>query len=381
MKKLLSSILIFFLLTPPVFATTIFMESGGDATQGTDFYSSVSGSVTADTTHPRTGPRSIKLPTGNTFARTGSIAGGSAPYARRFHYTFYTDTWTAATAPQNFRILQSGATSMTIKRSTVVDGALAITVNGLSDAVGTTVLTANTFHQIDFSYNVQSATVFTIKLYLDGVLQASDINNGTLGRPTLDQVDFQNQGAGNYWFDDYYVDDGTGSDPVGDIRVTAKLPFANGTTNGFGTNGSGSGYGTGNARFVNDRATSTADSVSFLGLGSAVTEEYNIEPRQTGDVNMFGKTIVDSAGWIFAKVAAGTEAAQLILDGVNNAKTITTTPTLYTAYAGKTSYAAGTGADIGVITDTSLTTMTVYEAGILYAFKFPSFNPWHFWYF
>ena len=108
----------------------------------------------------------------------------------------------------------------------------------------------------------------------------------------------------------------------------------------------------------------------MIGAGSAVTEEYNIESTTTGDIsiNSANSLIVDYMGWVSASSLVG-ETAQLILNGVNKAISLTSTNTVFTSYANSHTYPAGTGADIGIITDTSLTTVSLYECGVIVAFK------------
>lgn len=145
--------------------------------------------------------------------------------------------------------------------------------------------------------------------------------------------------------------------------------FLIGTTNGFTTQigAGGSGYGSGHSPQVNERALSTTNGWSMVGAGSAVTEEYNIENIATGDTNLTGATIVDWLGWASMSSLVG-ETVQMVVGGANFAQAITSTATLYTKMKGSTTYPVGTGTDIGITTDTSLTTVSLYECGIIVAY-------------
>ncbi len=101
--------------------------------------------------------------------------------------------------------------------------------------------------------------------------------------------------------------------------------------------------------------------------GSAITEEYNIEAANTGDVDISSATIVDYMGWVFSKSLAG-ETAQIIINNVTSNISLTNANAMYTKAAGSTTYPSGTGTDIGEITSTSLTTVSLYECGIQFVY-------------
>jgi hypothetical protein len=168
---------------------------------------------------------------------------------------------------------------------------------------------------------------------------------------------------------DFYIDNSSSLTDTGNIWVTAKRPVANGTTNGFSTQigSGGSGYGTGHSPQVNERPLSTTNGWSMVGAGSAVTEEYNIEGKSVGDIDISTATIIDWLGWVSIKALAG-ETGNVIIDGASVAQAITTTATLYTKIKGSATYPAGTGADIGFQTTTALTTVSLYECGVIVAY-------------
>ncbi len=105
----------------------------------------------------------------------------------------------------------------------------------------------------------------------------------------------------------------------------------------------------------------------MIGAGSAITEEYNIESQATGDDPMTGATLVDYMGWAYAK-SLSSETASLILNNVTSNVSLTSTTTYFTKVAGSATYPAGSGTDLGIITTTALTTVSLYEAGVIFAY-------------
>ena len=228
------------------------------------------------------------------------------------------------------------------------------------------------WYRLSLCWKITSTTVNDLRLFKDGSL---DI---TVTNATINQVSTQCLQVGNGNADttldlrlsDIYVDDSNSLSDPGNIWVTAKRPNANGTTNGFTTQigAGGSGYGSGHSPQVNERALSQSNGWSMVGAGSAITEEYNIENKNVGDINITSSTIVDFMGWLFAKALAG-ETATMILAGASFANLIlTSTPTMFTNIAGSTTYPPSSGTDIGIITTTALTTVSLYECGIIIAY-------------
>jgi hypothetical protein len=260
------------------------------------------------------------------------------------------------------------------------NGTLRLCARNCTEKNGATVLTANTWYRVSLSYIITTSTNFGAKMYLNGNLEASTTNaDGTLGAVTTSraQIGLTNSSIDTWsvtpimsvWVEDVYVDNRSDQTDCGDVNVTAKRPNANGTTNGFTTQigSGGSSYGTGHSPQVNERPLSATNGWSMVGAGSAVTEEYNIESISTGDVDITGASIVDYSGWVYSK-ALTTETAQIIVNGVNSNISLTTTNTMFQQIAGSTTYPAGTGADIGEITATTLTTVSLFECGMVVAY-------------
>lgn len=232
-------------------------------------------------------------------------------------------------------------------------------------------LTTGQWYRISLAYTITSTTLNRFELFVNGVSSIS-ITNATIGATGATQWWIGNISGDtslDFRSSDHYADNSNSLTDTGDIWVTAKRPNANGTTNGFSTQigSGGSGYGSGHSPQVNERALSTTNGWSMIGVGSAITEEYNIESSTTGDIDISTATIVDWLGWVSIKSLAG-ETVNMILNGASVAQAITTTITLYTKIKGSSTYPVGTGADIGITTDTSLTTVSLYECGVIVAY-------------
>ncbi len=241
--------------------------------------------------------------------------------------------------------------------------------NAETAQIGTDGNTLNTgqWYRISLAYTITSTSVNRFEIFLDGVSMIS-ITNGTLGAiaTSLLQISGLN---GSYRISDIYIDNSSSLTDTGNIWVTAKRPVSNGTTNGFTTQigSGGSGYGSGHSPQVNERALSTTNGWSMVGAGSAITEEYNIESKSTGDIDISTATIVDWLAWWSMSSLAG-ETLTTIFNGSTSTQAITSTATLYTKIVGSTTYPAGSGTDVGITTTTALTTVSLYECGVIVAY-------------
>lgn len=361
-----------------------FLEPGTDATQDLTFFPNtfqgVAATAASASDQAYTGTRSGKVVLAtNDAAALGTgpsvmgAAGGCASFRIRL----------SAVAPATRTILfemytNSGVTTL-FGLGIDTNSTLRATASNSAAANGATVLAANTWYRITVSCSITSITVWSFKIYINGVLELTYTNaSGTMnatgaaiilfGSDTSNEVSFPNCSAFTIWYDDLYVDDRTDQTDCGDIRATAKRPFANGTTNGFAGTGTPSGYGSGNARYVNERPLNQSNFVSVVAVASAITEEDNIESLSAGDIDLTGATIVGVEGWVQAK-ALVSETGKIIVDGTQSNIALTSTITLFTQNsATPTAYPAGTGTDIGIVTATTATTITWYEGGILIAY-------------
>ncbi len=175
-------------------------------------------------------------------------------------------------------------------------------------------------------------------------------------------------------FQHVYIDDVNDLTAPGDIRITAKRPNANGTLIEFTTQigAGGSGYGSGHSPQVNERPLSTTNGWSIAAT-AVKTEEYNIEGQTVGDINLSGATLVDYTGWVHAKALIA-ETGKIRVNNVDTNISLTSTITMFTKIAASTTYPAATGTDIGILTSATETTVSLYEAGIMFAY-----NPLDLW--
>lgn len=242
----------------------------------------------------------------------------------------------------------------------------------LTGGTGATI-TTGTWYRISMVFTVTSTTVYSLNVYLNGVLTISITNSTALSNASPSVVRFGDD-VGSAAIDmrvsDCYVDNGTSLTDPGNIWIAVKRPNANGTTNGFTTQvgAGGSGYGTGHSPQVNERAASQTNGWSVVGAGSAVTEEYNIEGLSVGDTNLTGATIVDVLAWATCKAVLA-ETVQLILAGVQTGfALVANTVSLIMIGQGSATFPPGTGADVGMVTSTTATTVSLFECGILIAY-------------
>lgn len=353
--------------------STTFLEPGGDAdflvgtTNG--FWSSLSGSPAIATDFVHGGHiKSISYPVNATsFVKKSNIVGDSGSRVSAY---FYFNALPSANS-RFFSIKDTGGTVVFGVKMTSAG------VLYLADSAGNQIgsngqtLSTGTWYRISLAYSLSSTTVNTIKMYVDGTISITNTNY-TFGSISTTDLSIGNEQANltlDFRSSDHYADNSAGLNDTGNIWVTAKRPNANGTTNGFTTQigAGGSGYGSGHSPQVNERALSTTNGWSIVGAGSAVTEEYNIESSSTGDIDISTATIIDYVGWVSAKALAA-ETVNIIINGVNFSQALSTTITVYTKVAGSSTYPAGTGVDIGVQTDTALTTTSLYECGIIVAY-------------
>lgn len=349
---------------------TIFAEPGGDAdflvATTTGFWSSTTGTpaVATDFVHGNH-IKSIKPAVGSqSFMTKGGVLTDAGT---RISFYLYLNALPSLTAFL-FNLNQSGGAVVTSLNLTT-GGVLQL--EGISGAT----LVTGKWYRISLAYTITSTTVNRFELFVDGVSSVS-ITNATLanGITTTDTIQIGNcrSNAGNtvdIRLSDHYIDNSNSLKDTGNIWVTAKRPFANGTTNGFTTQigSGGSGYGSGHSPQVNERPLSNTNGWSIIGAGSAVTEEYNIENKSTGDIDISQAVIIDYIGWVDAKSIIS-ETGSIIVNGVSTNISLTNTETLFTKVAGSTTYPAGTGTDIGIICSTTVTTVSLFETGVLVIF-------------
>lgn len=352
---------------------TKFLEPGGDADfaiAGTNgFWPNQFGSATVATDFVHGGHiKSIKYVVNSTsYVGTGATIGLTNTGNRISIYIYINAMPTSTTSL--FGIYANNTVIASVKVTSA--GTLQLW-NGTVAQIGSngSTLSTGVWYRLCFAYTITSTTINELRLYKDGISDIS-VTNGTIGTTSPNVLRVGNINADatlDLRSSDHYVDDSSSLTDTGNIWVTAKRPFSNGTTNNFTTQvgSGGSGYGSGHSPQVNERPLSTTNGWSMVGAGSAVTEEYTIEGKSVGDIDISTATIVDYVGWVSAKSLAG-ETASIVVGGVSSNISLTSTNTLFTKVAGSATYPAG-GTDIGIVTDTSLTTVTLNEAGIIVAY-------------
>lgn len=368
-------------------ANSKFIEAGTAARQDFNFWTGgtavgSTGAITSDSQAVLGSVRSIKCVTGSGADGSGFCVMNAvmADAGRRYTFGFrYTGTPAPATNGAEFATVVNTSAGQLVFMIGLTSASKLIV---LSDShanlgTGTAVLAASTDYRISCAYTITSTTVntITVRLYdsTNTLLDTLTVTNATLVVASGDafafgfRVNGSNAGANLTVFGShFYIDDGTSGD-IGNVRVTAKLPLSNGTTNGMTGSGTPSGTGTGNARYVNERPASTTNFVSVVAAGSAITEEYNIQAASVGDNDLTGATIVDYTGWLYAK-ALLSETGKIIVNNVQTNISLVNANTMFTQIAGSATYPAGTGTDIGIITATTATTVSLYEAGVMVAY-------------
>ena len=348
-----------------------FLEPSGDAdflvgtTNG--FWSFSSGGIATDYVHGNHIKSISYIGGGGKAVRTPSsvVSDSGARISAYFYFVAFPGSDSDFIFIDN--VTPSGILSVKISST----GILRLYSNGSQRGTDGLTLSTGQWYRISLAYTITSTTVNRFELFVDGTSTIS-LSNTTLPRVSSSIIGFGNQN-GNTSFSirssDHYIDNSSSLTDTGNIWVTAKRPVSNGTTNGFTTQigSGGSGYGTGHSPQVNERPLSTTNGWAMVGAGSAITEEYNIEAKNVGDIDISAATIVDWLGWASMKSLVG-ETVSIILNGATVSQAITSTITLYTKIKGSSTYPSGSGADIGIITDTSLTTVSLYECGVVVAY-------------
>lgn len=237
--------------------------------------------------------------------------------------------------------------------------------------IGTNGATLSTgiWYRISLAYTITSTTVNRFELFVDGVSSIS-ITNATIALTvsTFFRIGNVNTNSGlDFRSSDHYIDNSNSLTDTGDIWVTAKRPVADGTSVQFTTQigAGGSGYGSGHSPQVNERPLSVTNGWSIQSA-SKQTEEYTIEAKNVGDIDISSATIVDYMGWISCKVGSNS-TGNIIVGGTATNISVTTTATLFKKIVGSSTYPAG-NTDIGMDTNTVNQLFSLYECGVLVAY-------------
>jgi hypothetical protein len=375
MKRIILALLLLF--AAPSYATTRFMSTP-DATQGTDFWTTVTNTVVYDNTTPtKSGTASWKAGNASTdqsnefkFTMTEINTSGRISYYLRLN-----DLPSATSTI--LRVVRAGTGD--VFRVRVTTGGVIQLANNSGTQIGSngSTLTTGTWYQLTFTWTITNTTTYTITTFVGSTQDITASNSPTLASASPDTlfVGYNSPGANKFLnFQHVYMDNSSALTYIGDVRVTAKRPNANGNANSWTTQigAGGSGYGTGHSPQVNERPLSTTNGWSCVNC-NLLSEDYFIENAATGDIDLTGLTLVDYVCWGYLSVAAATEGIAMLCDGSSSTKTLTTTPTLFTSIKGSTTYPSDATGHIRFRTASGSThTDQLYETGIIFAYIAPS---------
>ncbi len=365
-----------------------YMDPSGDATftiavsANGGFYGTATNTIVTDIVHGGH-VKSIK-PTINSSAGMITINGTLVDAGYRQSIYLYINALPTATTA--FWIAQTTGAAAVNQLKLTSAGVLQLFEATAQIGSNGATLSTGTWYRISIAATLASTSSNRFEVFKDGVSTIS-VTNATLTRIGSNRSYFgydRKDGTFDTRFSDLYIDNSSAlTDISSDVWVTAKRTFSNGTTNGFTTQigSGGSGYGSGHAPQVNERPISQTNGWTMVGAGSATTEEYNIESASAGDIDISSATIIEYMGWLYAKSLAPETATGILSTGLqswNVALTSTAAMFLYFSSSfGSTTYPPGTGTDIGIVTTTALTTVSLYECGVIVAYN-PTVTGHHF---
>lgn len=354
----------------------VLLDPGGSATYDFSLWpggTSGSPTVVSDIVHGQ--PRSLRaVPSATPNYWLDDTVGGSHPLVKdsgtRLSWYMYIAAFPTTT--RDFLVLINNSASQYVFHFSMDNfGNIYIyDYNGLQIGGNGGPVSTGQWYHMTFSYKITSVTVNSGLFTIDGVSNITFTNYSfpnTAGTSMLWMGNIAGDTAFDFRVSDFYMDNDTGVNYPGDVIVTAKRPNANGTTNGFTTQigAGGSGYGSGHSPQVNERPQSDTNGWSMVGAGAAITEEYAIENRAAGDADLTNYNIIDFMGWVRAKSLIS-ETASIIVAGTASNISLTSAIAYFIKFTGSAIYPAG-ATDIGIITDTTLTTVSLYECGIVMA--------------
>ena len=152
-------------------------------------------------------------------------------------------------------------------------------------------------------------------------------------------------------------------EPLGAIRVTAKLPASNNVnqfTTAIGANPAD--------RWTNVNERALSETNGWLDAVDAHAENYGIEAASAGDVNISGATLIARMAWVWAKATTGGLGSPKITNnGTDTAVVLASTSKLFTNIVDSGSYPANAAA-VGMVSAGVTDTTSLFEAGMLVAY-------------
>jgi hypothetical protein len=374
-------------------ANLTFLSCGGDgiglATALGEFNVAGTGATSIDTTVSHTGSRSIKCDATATPASAYVVRGGPlADAGRRISawVRFGTAFGGSNTAGTGFiRALILGTTEVfSLGINNLGQLRVSAPATPTISAVTGSTLSLGIWYQITVSYVITSSSNWTVKVFLNGVLDITATNaNGTLttvvtSNLRLGWTGTAPQANALVWFDDIYVDDGTSLDYPGDIRNINKKPAALGSTNAWDTL---VGSGTNRWDRVSEEPVNTTNGITQAGTGQA-DELFTVQGERVGDT--ITGTQLGIGGWIHVHNSGTTGTPAIYLNGVATAYTSTAAYKTITAYSTTTTYPSGNNA-IGARSNGTTNDTLLAECGIFIAYLVgkapppyrPAFRVWN----
>jgi hypothetical protein len=356
-------------------ANTKWFEGCGDATQDLTFWTNQVGTVTADTTQfvQSNNGSGCSLKCDRTAANAASnirTPTGVLADAGRAITVWWKPSALSSANDTIMRIVNSGGSAiLTVQFNTT--GKIAVGGNS-----GTAVIVPGIWYRLTLSYTITSTTVNTFKLYINGTLDNTQTNLTLPGVGSDGLLLAAGTGATMginlvCWFDHLYIDDRSDFSDPGDIRVTAKLPASNNVNNyntAIGNNPANRWQN------VNERPLSITNGWEDTTGTSQVVENYGIQAKTAGDVDITPFVQISYMGWMWAKEGSVSGTPQLTVNGVDNAVTLTTSAALYRAITDSATY-PNNAAGIGMKSGNTATGSFLYECGIQIAFLWTQTYP------
>lgn len=276
-----------------------FLEAGTDSTSDIKMFDGSYNTPSSSTTQKHTGPNSLKFDTTaggvSTWIKTNTLTKAGT----RIDMWYYL-SWPGSANAELWAFTNSSDSN--VAQLMIDTSGKLYFANGsgtLMGTAGTHAVGASAWHRISVAYTVTDATHNEFRAWVDGTADAT-VTNGTMGGDAnAIHLIFGENGVANWgsskvtYVDDIYADNDTSLLDPGDIRVTAKLPNAENTTEfntAIGNARSATDYNNVNERPLSETngwedapaaatsttATYTANSswISPMGVVSANVELY-----------------------------------------------------------------------------------------------------------
>ena len=176
-------------------ATTTFIESGSDSTQGFEFYqktfTGTGATVASDSTQSKDGPRSIKCDVANIDQFAYFVTPNAVVSDAGALISAWVRLSTASPSETGLIILVEMATdgSGIIGIGLNTNGTLFVKGRGCTAKNGSTVLSANTWYRISLGYIITTSSNWSATAYINGASEVSTSNaDGTLTAVTTSCV-------------------------------------------------------------------------------------------------------------------------------------------------------------------------------------------------